>query len=78
MKRAFLLISYVILFIALYKIDKFLIPTLDYFGKYVFFILLNLSLIYILYKIFFISKGVYKVILPLIFSSFVFILSLGV
>ena len=37
MKKVGLTIGAILTTIGMYKIDKFLIPTLDYFGKYVFY-----------------------------------------
>jgi len=71
MNRIGLIIGYVLMFAGLYKIDSFILPTLDYFGKYVFFIMMNLFLIWSVYKV---SKSKLK-IAPVILGAIVFGLS---
>jgi len=49
MNKAGFIVGVVLGIIGLYKIDMFLIPTLDYFGKYVFFGLINFFIVYLYY-----------------------------
>ena len=49
MDKLGLIVGEVLVLVGLFYIDKFLIPTLDYFGKYVFFVLFNIMTIYLVY-----------------------------
>jgi putative flippase GtrA len=49
--RAVLIVSFIIITYGLYRLDKFLIPTLDYFGKFVYFGALNIFIYIFVYKI---------------------------
>ena len=76
MEKIGLIIGGVLTIIGIYRIDKFLIPTLDYFGKYVFFIVFNIFVfwsLWIFYKKF---SGFLKIIMPVVFG--IIILLIGV
>ncbi len=68
MKYIGLIIGIVLGFIGIYKIDVVLIKGLNYFGKYVFFVIFHLFILYIYYFIYKKSEGRLKIILPIIFG----------
>jgi len=48
--KAILIVSFVIITYGLFRVDSFLIPTLDYFGKFVYFGLFNIFTYFVVYK----------------------------
>ncbi|EDM24530.1 hypothetical protein FE773_08210 [Caminibacter mediatlanticus TB-2] len=76
MNKLGLIIGEILVVIGLFFIDRFLFPTLDYFGKYVFFIAFNLFCIFL--PLFFYKKfnGILKIAMPIIIG--IAILLLGI
>ena len=75
MEKIALIIGFILTSIGMYEIDKFLIPTLDYFGKYIFFIILNIFIfwsLWISYKL----SGKLKIVMPIFIG--VVILMIGI
>jgi len=61
-----LIVGEILVLVGLFFIDKFLIPTLDYFGKYVFFIAFNILCLWaplFFYKRF---NGILKITMPIL------------
>jgi len=54
-KKMSLFVSFLLIIIGLVKFDTFIYPTLDYFGKYVFVLALNIVPLYFSYE--FYKKG---------------------
>jgi len=72
-----LIIGFILTTIGIYKIDKFLIPTLDYFGKYIFFIILNIFIfwsLWISYKL----SGKLKIVMPIFIGGIIFIIGMNI
>jgi hypothetical protein len=70
-KKLVLYISFLIILVPLIKFDIFIYPTLDYFGKYVFVLALNLVPFWIAVMFFNLKNEKLKIILPLLWSVFV-------
>lgn len=51
MNRAVLILSFIIITYGLFRLDEYILPTLDYFGKFVFFGALNIFAYVFVYKI---------------------------
>ena len=73
MDKISLIVGLILGMIGLYKIDMVLIEGLNYFGKYVFFILFQLFILYLYYLSFIKTKGVIKIISPVILGLILFI-----
>lgn len=72
-----LIIGFILTSIGMYKIDKFLIPTLDYFGKYVFFIILNIFIfwsVWIAYKF----NEKLKIVMPIFIGVVIMIIGINI
>jgi len=76
MQKIGLIIGGVLTIIGMYNIDKFLIPTLDYFGKYVFFAAFNFFVFWVLWVFYKKFSGFLKTIMPVMFG--IIILLIGV
>jgi hypothetical protein len=76
MEKIGLIIGAVLTIIGIYRIDKFLTPTLDYFGKYVFFAAFNIFVIWVLWVFYKKFSGLLKIIMPMMFG--IIILLIGV
>jgi hypothetical protein len=76
MEKVGLIIGLILTIIGIYKIDRFLIPTLDYFGKYVFFIAFNIFVFWVLWGFYKKFSGIMRVIMPIIFG--IIILLIGI
>jgi len=74
MEKLGLIVGVVLTIIGMYKIDKFLIPTLDYFGKYVFFIVFNIFVFWIAWVFYKKFNGLVKVVMPIIFGIIVLLI----
>jgi predicted neutral ceramidase superfamily lipid hydrolase len=70
-KKLVLYISFLIILVPLIKFDIFIYPTLDYFGKYVFVLALNVFPFWITIMLFNLKNEKLKIILPLLWSVFV-------
>jgi len=68
-----LIIGIILGIIGLYKIDIILIAGLNYFGKYVFFGLFQLFIIYLYYLSFKKFNGKWRIIMPIILGLIIFI-----
>ncbi|WP_457560999.1 hypothetical protein [Caminibacter sp.] len=73
-----LIIGLVIGLYGLFRIDYELYLGLNYFGKYVFFALFNIFIIYFYWFLYKKSKGAWKNIFPLIYGIFLLIVGLSV
>ena len=73
MKKIGLIIGFILTSIGMYKINKFLIPTLDYFGKYVFFVIFNIFIFWSLLKSYKFNTKL-KIIMPIFIGIFVIII----
>jgi len=62
--------------LGMYKIDVFLIPTLDYFGKYVFFTSFNIFVFWVVWVFHKKFSGVLKTVMPSLFGFIVMIVGL--
>jgi len=69
-----LILGFVLLAAGMYRIDTFLIPTLDYFGKYVFFAAINIFVVWM--ELFFYRRfgGWLKTAMPILFGLIVLLL----
>ena len=76
MKYIGLIIGIILGVIGLYKIDIVLIAGLNYFGKYVFFGLFHLFIIYLYYVSFKRFKGKFKIIMPIVLGLVLFVLGI--
>ena len=76
MQNSGLIVGLILTIIGMYKIDMFLIPTLDYFGKYVFFGAINIFVFWVLWFFYKKFEGLMKILMPVIWG--VVILLLGV
>ena len=74
MEKVGVIIGGVLTIIGMYNIDKFLIPTLDYFGKYVFFIVFNIFVFWVLSVFFKKFSGIMRVMMPIIFGIIVLLI----
>ena len=70
-EKLVLYISFVIILAPLIKFDIFIYPTLDYFGKYVFVLALNIVPFWIANMLFNLKNEKLKNILPLVWAIFV-------
>ena len=69
-----LIIGIILGAIGLYKIDIVLIAGLNYFGKYVFFGLFHIFIMYLYYLSFKKFKGKFQIIMPILLGLIIFIL----
>ena len=76
MQKTGLIIGLIMTIIGMYNIDMFLVPTLDYFGKYVFFAVFNIFVFWVLWTFYKKFNGNLKVFMPVVWG--VVILLLGV
>jgi hypothetical protein len=76
MEKIGLIIGGVLTIIGIYKIDKFLIPTIDYFGKYVFFVAFNIFVFWVLWVFYKKFSGFLQIVIPIVFG--VIIMLIGV
>ena len=70
-EKSILYISFVIILVPLIKFDIFIYPTLDYFGKYVFVLALNIVPFWVANMLFNLKNEKLKTILPLVWAIFV-------
>ena len=66
MDKVAFIIGVILGVIGLYKIDMILIAGLNYFGKYVFFVLFQLFIVYLYYFSFVKLKGWMKIVAPVL------------
>ena len=76
MNKSGLIAGLVLTIIGMYNIDKIIMPTLDYFGKYVFFAAINIFVFWVLWIFYKKFKGNLKILMPLLWG--VVILLVGV
>jgi len=76
MDKVGLIVGFLLVAVGMGKIDLFLIPTLDYFGKYVFFIAINIFVFWVLYQFFKRFKGFLKVVMPILYGIIVLLVGL--
>jgi hypothetical protein len=76
MEKVGLIVGFILTIIGMYKIDIFLIPTLDYFGKYVFFGVINIFVFWMLIVFYKKFRGVLQIVMPIVFG--VIIMLIGV
>ena len=67
-EKLVLYISFVIILLPLIKFDIFIYPTLDYFGKYVFVLALNIVPFWVANMLFNLKNKKLKISLPIIWS----------
>ena len=72
MKYLGLIVGIVLGVIGIYKLDIVLIAGLNYFGKYVFFGLFHIFIVYLYYFSFKKFKGKFKIIMPVILGLILF------
>jgi len=72
-----LIIGFILASIGMYNIDKFLIPTLDYFGKYAFFIIFNVFIFWSLWISYKFNKKL-KIIIPIFIGVLVLIVGISI
>ena len=77
MKKIGLIIGFILTSIGMYKINKFLIPTLDYFGKYIFFIILNIFIFWSLLKFYEFNEKL-QIIMPIFIGVAVLIIGINI
>jgi hypothetical protein len=70
-EKLVLYISFLIILLPLIKFDIFIYPTLDYFGKYVFVLVLNIAPFWIANMLFNLENEKLKMTLPLVWSLFI-------
>jgi hypothetical protein len=73
-----LIVGIVLSLVGLYKIDSFLYPTLDYFGKYVFFTLMNIFSIWLVYLFFKSFNGFLKILMPTLMGGVVLLVGVKI
>jgi hypothetical protein len=76
MEKVGLIVGFILTIIGMIKIDIFLIPTLDYFGKYVFFGVINIFVFWMLIVFYKKFRGVLQIVMPIVFG--VIIMLIGV
>ncbi len=76
MNKTGLIAGLVLTIIGMYNIDKFIIPTLDCFGKYVFFAAINIFVFWVLWIFHKKFNGNLKFLMPVIWG--VVILLMGI
>ena len=76
MDKAGLIIGAVLSLIGMYKIDMFLLPTLDYFGKYVFFAAINIFVFWVVYVFYKKFSGILKIAMPVVFGFVIMMLGI--
>ena len=74
MEKVGLIIGVILTSIGMYKIDTFLIPTLDYFGKYVFFVIFNIFIFWSLWE----SYKKLKAVMPIFIGVVVVIVGMNI
>jgi len=67
-----LIAGFLLMVAGMYKIDLFLIPTLDYFGKYVFFGIMNIFVLWLFYTIY--KKFKHLFFIPFIYGLTIFLI----
>jgi len=77
MEKIGFLIGFILTSIGMYKIDKFLIPTLDYFGKYAFFIIFNIFIFWSLWKSYKFNKKL-KIVMPIFVGIVISIIGMNI
>jgi hypothetical protein len=70
-EKLVLYISFLIILLPLIKFDIFIYPKLDYFGKYVFVLTLNIAPFWIANMLFNLKNETLRKILPLLWSIFI-------
>jgi len=70
-EKLVLYISFLIILAPLIKFDIFIYPTLDYFGKYVFVLALNIVPFWVAKMLFNIKNEKLKLALPLVWAIFI-------
>jgi hypothetical protein len=58
----------------LFKLDGFLYQTLDYFGKYVFFILMNIFAVWLPYAFYRVFNGYLKILMPILAGGIILLI----
>jgi hypothetical protein len=76
MQKTGLIIGLILTIIGMYNIDMFLVPTLNYFGKYVFFAAFNIFVFWVLWTFYKKFNGNLKTLMPVVWG--VVILLIGV
>lgn len=74
MERIGLIIGLVLTIIGIVKIDMFLIPTLNYFGKYVFFAAFNIFVFWVEWVFYKKFGGLMKIIMPAVFGLIILLI----
>jgi len=69
MNKTGLIVGLVLTILGIYKIDMILIPTLNYFGKYIFFIAFNIFVFWVLWIFYKKFNGNLKILMPLIWGA---------
>ena len=77
MEKIGLIIGFILTGIGMYKIDKFLIPTLDYFGKYVFFTILNIFIFWSLWKSYKFNEKL-RIVMPIFIGLVILIMGINI
>ena len=75
MDKLGLIIGIILGIIGLYKIDIILIAGLNYFGKYVFFGLFHIFIVYMFYLSFKKFSGYMKILMPILFGLIILLVS---
>ncbi len=74
MEKISLILSFLLVGAGIFKLDFFLIPTLDYFGKYVFFVMINIFVFWVCYQFFRYFKGTLRIVMPLLYGLIICLL----
>jgi hypothetical protein len=74
MEKTGLIAGLVLTIIGMVKIDMFLVPTLNYFGKYVFFAAFNIFVFWVEWVFYKKFKGYLKILMPLIWGAVILLL----
>jgi len=77
MEKIVLILGTILTSIGMYKIDKFLIPTLDYFGKYAFFIIFNIFIFWSLWISYKLSSKL-KMVMPIFIGAVILIAGISI
>jgi hypothetical protein len=74
MEKIGLMVGVVLTIIGMVRIDGFLLPTLDYFGKYVFFGAFNIFVFWVEWVFYKKFNGYLKILMPLIWGAVILLL----
>jgi len=78
MDKAGFIIGFLLTAFGLYKIDMFLLPTLDYFGKYVFFVAINIFALWVLVMFYKKFENYLKTAMPILYGLLIMLIGVKI